>query len=101
MYCGEVADIIQPLFPIGMKIPNSMRLPPYGTYDDCVFFRGRTSNYPATRLSGHPPYSTALYHTIAAGIHLTPSCGILDGISRYNTSLDCLIQHYAVFGALA
>src|SRR5262249_35340285 len=50
MYCGEVADIIQPLFPIGMKIPKSIRLPPDGAYDDCVFFRGlygRNAGYPA------------------------------------------------------
>ena len=49
MYCGEVADIIQPLFPIGMKIPKSIRLPPCGTYDDCVFFRGRTAGVSAAQ----------------------------------------------------
>jgi hypothetical protein len=26
MYCGEVLEISQPLFPIGMKIPTFMRL---------------------------------------------------------------------------
>jgi len=51
-------------------------------------------------LYGHPPYSTALYHTIAASIPITPSGGILDGVSRHNTSLDGLIRHHAVFGAL-
>src|SRR2546430_16336851 len=55
---------------------------------------------PNLELCGHPPYNTALYHTIAASIHITPSCGILDGVLRYNTSLDCLIRHRAAFGAL-
>jgi hypothetical protein len=27
MYCGEVADMIQPLFAIGMKTPMSMWMP--------------------------------------------------------------------------
>src|SRR5256886_3896866 len=55
---------------------------------------------PNLELCGHPPYNTALYHTIAASIDITPSCGILDGVLRYNTSLDGLIRHRAVFGAL-
>src|SRR5262249_57393088 len=45
------------------------------------------------------PYNTALYHTIAASIHITLSYGIVDGVSRYNTSLDGLIRPRAVFGA--
>src|SRR5262249_38244438 len=55
---------------------------------------------PNLELCGHPPYNTALYHTIAASSHITPLCGILDGVLRYNTSLDGLIRRRAVFGAL-
>ena len=54
-----------------------------------------TYNCTATRHT-----SAALYQTIAASIHIIPSCGILDSVLRYNTSLDCLIRHCAVFGAL-
>src|SRR5262249_31631013 len=37
---------------------------------------------------------------MAASSHLTPSWGNLDGVSRYNPSLDCLIRPCAVFVAL-
>jgi hypothetical protein len=66
----------------------------------CLVMASARHSTPNLQLCGHPPYDTALYHTIAASSHITPSCGILDGVWRYNTSLDCLIRHCAVFGVL-
>ena len=51
-------------------------------------------------LYGVLPYSTALYHTIAASIHIAPQKIMLDGVALYSASLDCLRRCLAVFVAL-
>jgi hypothetical protein len=50
--------------------------------------------------SGTPPYSTAMYHTIAASIHIAPYKVMLDSGALSSTSLDCLLWCCAVFVAL-
>ena len=56
---------------------------------------GLAFTMPNLELYGPKPHSTALYHTIAASIPITPSYGILDDVLRYNTSLDGLLRHRA------
>ena len=50
--------------------------------------------------SGTPPYSTAMYHTIAASIHIAPYKIMLDIGALSSMTLDCLLRPRAVFVVL-